>query len=464
MSVPSAVAQILQDRTAKQDYLAEDAAKVTEVSASGAPKDARVRSVLLSDDKGRLQTVLPEKAILDLDALNKILGRSLRALSQPEVEAVKQQVQWQEVPVLPELTGFPVVLDKRVREMDEVFVPSTQSGRYLGLSRRLFEAVMGSSEVLDIAVSLPELLINHDNIENDVDQIYQAIKSFTGLRISKRLEDTLELPPLPETAQRIIKLRVNSDAGISDLADIVETDASLAAQVVSWASSSFYAAPGKVRSVHDAIVRVLGFELVMNLTMGLALGKTLDVPKDQADCFTPYWEQSVWMATLCGSLASAIPKERRPEFGLSYLSGLLHNFGYLVLAHVFPPHFSLICRYAEANRHVDVEHCEHHLLGITREQIGSQLMYSWNMPDEVVTALRFQKYPYYTGENSQYSALLFVATQLLRSRGIGSGPVQPVPQSVWEHLSLTAEGAEEVVQELMGLSEEMKVLASSLSQ
>ncbi|OZG74239.1 signal transduction protein [Hahella sp. CCB-MM4] len=464
MSVPSAVVQILQDHTAKQDSLAEDVERVVEVSANGAPKDSRVRAVLLTDDRGRLQVVLPEKAILDLDALNQKLGRKLRALEKAEVDAVKQQAHWQEIPALPELTGFPVVLDQRLKGLEEIFVPSTTSGRYLSMSRRLFEAVMGQTEVLEIGVSLPDLLVNHDNSHHDLDQIHAAIKSFTGLRICQRLEDTLELPPLPETAQRIIKLRVDPNAGISELADIVETDPSLAAQVVSWASSSFYAAPGKVRSVHDAIVRVLGFDLVMNLAMGLALGRTLDVPEESPDGFTPYWEQSVWTATLCGALATAIPKEKRPEFGLAYLTGLLHNFGYLVLAHVFPPHFSLICRYAEVNQHVDVENCEQHLLGVTREQIGSQLMYSWNMPDEVVTGIRFQKNPYYSGENSQYSALLYVTTQLLRSRGIGDGPAQPIPQSAWELLHLSPEGAEEVMQELLGLSEEMKILATSLSQ
>lgn len=61
---------------------------------------------------------------------------------------------------------------------------------------------------------------------------------------------------------------------------MVETDPALAAQVVSWAASPYYASPGKIRSVEDAIVRVLGFDLVINLALGLALGKTLSLPKD----------------------------------------------------------------------------------------------------------------------------------------------------------------------------------------
>ncbi|WP_156509199.1 HDOD domain-containing protein, partial [Oleiphilus sp. HI0132] len=192
-----------------------------------------------------------------------------------------------------------------------------------------------------------------------LEQINQAIEKFTSLRIKQRLEDTLELPPLPQSAQEIIRLRSNPDAGADELADIIEKDPSLAAQVVSWASSSFYNAPGKIKSVHDAIIRVLGFDMVMNLAMGLALGRTLKVPKDEPKGYAPYWQQAMWLALGTTSILSKIDPTYRPSFGLSYLSGLLHNFGYLVLAHVFPPHFSLMCRYIEANPHLDSGYIEH---------------------------------------------------------------------------------------------------------
>ncbi|MDZ7922570.1 MAG: hypothetical protein U5M23_00620 [Marinagarivorans sp.] len=47
-------------------------------------------------------------------------------------------------------------------------------------------------------------------------QISASVQRFFQLRIKPRLEDTLELPPLPETARKIIKLRANPDADISD--------------------------------------------------------------------------------------------------------------------------------------------------------------------------------------------------------------------------------------------------------
>lgn len=55
-----------------------------------------------------------------------------------------------------------------------------------------------------------------------------------------------------------MRLRVDPEVTIDEITSVVETDPALAAQVMSWASSSYYAAPSKIRSVEDAIVRVLG--------------------------------------------------------------------------------------------------------------------------------------------------------------------------------------------------------------
>ena len=75
---------------------------------------------------------------------------------------------------------------------------------------------------------------------------------------------------------------------------------------------------------------------MINLALGLALGKTLSLPKDHPQQATPYWQQAIYTAAVIEGLTRAMPRAQRPEAGLTYLAGLLHNFGYLLLAHVFP--------------------------------------------------------------------------------------------------------------------------------
>jgi HD-like signal output (HDOD) protein len=251
-------------------------------------------------------------------------------------------------------------------------------------------------------------------------------------------------------------LRVDPYADARALSAIVETDPALAAQIVSWAASPYYGYGGKIKSVQDAIVRVLGFDLVSNLALGLALGKSLNLPKDSPQGFTRYWQQAIYGATAVEALVGCIRAQYRPTIGLAYLTGLLHNFGYLMLAEIFPPHFSSYCRLQEVNRTLSYAPIERFLLGVTRDQLASWLMGLWSMPEEVSTGLRFQNEADYDGDHCAYANLVFVAMRLLRQHGIGNAPLEPIPTEVFERLHLDPDKAAQVIRQVVDASAEIE--------
>lgn len=424
----------------------------------------QVRVVLLQDHRGRVQYVLPVNYLLDLETLHKQTERELMPMHPAEIVNATHRQSLKPIDGMPGFFLLPSIFELSVSLSKSCFV-------------EIF-AVEGS-ELQEIDVeSLKQLLLEQDfrvqalhccltpeqyqppvfDLEDDMGRVKNSLQNFTRLRIRQRLDETLEIHTLPRTAERIIKLRANPDATVNELTDIVEDDASLAAQVVSWAASPFYAAPGKIRSVQDAIVRVLGFEVVSNLAVGLALGKSLSLPRDTIAGITPYWLQSVYCSTAVEAISRQMSARHRPSHGLVYLAGLLHNFGYLVLAHTFPPHFSRICRYAEANPAISHVAIEHHLIGITREQIGAQLMQLWRMPEEVFIALRFQHEPDYDGEHCIYAHLIFMALRLLRQQGIGDAPLEPVPQPLFQRYGLDEERVIEAIRMVVE-SNEVRMIA-----
>ncbi|WP_148861538.1 HDOD domain-containing protein [Marinobacter fonticola] len=395
-----------------------------------------LRMVPLEDHEGKLQVICRKADLLDINRLNKKMGRDFRVISRRELCRIRERLGVELLPALPSLTGWSTIVDEAVDQQTVVTLSYKPGGPQIELPSEAFHVMTADARRMRLATPAAEIQVNLSEPQRDRQQLHSAIERFTNLRIRQRLEDTLELPPLPETAQRIIHLRVNPNAVMGDLVDIVESDPSLAAQVVSWASSSFYAAAGDVRSVHDAVSRVLGFELVMNLAMGLSLGKTLKAPEDEPDGYIGYWQQAIWQAQAAGVLSAMMRRGDRPSFGLSYLSGLLHNFGYLVLNQVFPPHFRVVCRNLEANANLDSSLIEHHLLGITREQVGAQLMENWGMPDEVVVALRHQKNPDYDGSHAVYAHLLRLGRQLLVERGVNLGTSAALEDDIYQYLGL----------------------------
>ena len=423
----------------------------------------RLRAAVLIDTLGRVQAFFPDDRLVDVDRLNNSLGRELRAIGLADMGRLRRKYQVREIPPLPSMTRFETAVDDSVETLEPIRFYSGQGHEDLQLSNEQYRQLLGRVRWLEFTQRLSDINVNRQSPDRDEDQLRHAVQNFTGLRIRQRLDDTLEIPPMPETAQKILRLRMNPNAEVGDLADIVENDPSLAAQVVSWASSSFYASQTPVSSIYDAIMRVLGFDLVMNLAMGLSLGRTLKQPRDQPEGFIGYWTQAIWVAQATSVVISLMPRRERPTFGLSYLAGLLHNFGYLVLAHVFPPHFSLICRYTEVNPHVPVEFVEQHLLGITREQIGGILMDLWNMPEEVVVAIRHQKNADYDGAHQGYANALCLARALLAERGIPLGPPQSIPDELYERLNVPRERLGEEMDALLENADQVASMAGMLS-
>ena len=454
MPVPA----VIEDLLTKQDIVFG----ITE-ALSGSGFFGNVKTTILQDENGKLQAVYSGDCILDVDALCQLTQRQLRVASPNAIQSICDPLKLERLTTVPTVLGLELIIDQRLLDSAELTLDSGCEQCFITMANEQFLRLIGDAQTGAYTVLESELETSSLDDVNDIDQITTAVANFTQLRIKQRLEDTLEFPPLPETAQRIIKLRVNPNADIQNLTDIVENDPPLAAQVVSWAASPYYAAPGKIKSVHDAIVRVLGFDLVLNLSLGLALGKTLSLPKDSAKGFTPYWEQAVYAATAVEALVGAIPAKERPTMGMAYLSGLLHNFGYLILAEVFPPYFSNICRYQEANPYSNHCHIEHHLLGVNRDQLGSWLMKLWDMPEEVSSALRFQNEADFDQENSAYANLLFIAMRLLRKHGVGDAPLADIPKELYERLHLDPEKAEDAIASMLESADELNMMASNLA-
>ena len=428
------------------------------------PPAQTVHLVVLQDSLGKVQLLIGQEQLLDLSQLCELMGRNLQGISLEDAKALQAQQDadpeagFASIP----LSSIPDYwVDQHLLELDTLYLNSGLPHVFIQVSKDEASKLIQTSNISQFCHNTAEL--NHRaKSEPGEQQISQAVSQFTTYRIKQRLDQTIEIPPLPDTAERIIKLRVDPNASIHDLSKVVETDPSLAAQVVSWASSPFYGAPGGIASVQDAVIRVLGFDLVINLALGLALGKALRLPMDGPKGVTPYWQQAVYNATMMQNLVQQMDCDNKPSPGLAYLSGLLHNFGYLVLNFVFPPHFSLISRYIEANPHVSHHIIEQHVLGVTREQISAWLMSVWQMPEQVLVALRWQMFPEYDGKHCEYSRLLFLSNQLLNSNGLGSDSNGRIPSELYNTMHLDPAKVAASVQHIISHGDELSEIANIL--
>ena len=415
------------------------------------------RLVLLHDAKGKVLALHPVESLLNLTALWKQADRKLQPIRSNDAKRFFGQDALKQESGRYKLLAMPVFHSPELLEHKTIEIVEPHSGLVFSAPT----AKISSGKSSTFAVSIDE--IEEMKPEgSDVEAITKAVERFTALRVKQRLEDTLGLPSLSPTVKKIIELRSDPEAGVQELVPVVKVDPSLSAQVMSWAASPYYAAPGKVASIDDAVIRVLGFDLVINMALGTAMGQMLNVPKTGPREGTPYWLQAVYNASLAEQLCRCMPSDIRPQPGIVYLAALLHNFGYLVLAHLFPPHFNMLARYFEANPHFPIYAIEQQILGLTREQIGSWLMTSWDLPEEVSTAIRYQNNTDYEGEYSHTVKLLNLANRMLREKGLSDGPVEPIPESIFVDLSIDRDKAAEKLAILIENDEDIRELTSIL--
>lgn len=420
-----------------------------------------VRSSVLEDTDGeRHLMAFPANCLLDMK-----LYPDMRAITPESKQTLLKRLRIQSVPALPDVLGYSLTVDQRCLDNEVLFTESGDPRWLLQFTADEFRELIESHDSAQLATfSIPLVSIRPNMTAADQDEleIKAAVETITSRRIRTRLAESIEIPPLPISAHNIIMLRSNENAAADELASIVESDPSLASQVISWANSPYYGLPGQIRSIDEAVIRVLGFDLTMNLALGLSLGKNLKMPGDGVFGYRSYWRESVVKALLMERLVKQIPAAHRPFAGLSYLAGLVHNFGYLVIAEVFPPYFSLYCRYQEANPHVPAIYIERFLFGITREQIGSFLLKTWGIPDEVCSAVRHLHNASYEGLHHEYANLLYLVNQLVQSNGeIQMGKL---PEALLNRLHLQRSAVEEAVENVASFSSELNSLAELLEK
>ena len=167
-----------------------------------------------------------------------------------------------------------------------------------------------------------------------------------------------------------------------------------------------------------------------------------------------------------------MPPRKRPRLGLAYLSALLHNFGFLLLGHLFRPEFEMLNRLVAVNPATPVVAMERQVLGLGEARqvigmgharLGAWLMKRWEMPEELVTALAEHHNEDYDGAHASYVGLVLLADRLLRRIDLGDGDGQQLPVQVLERLGLYEEVVDEVFNSVLAGREGLDAMAQQLA-
>ncbi|WP_158224615.1 aminoacyl-tRNA deacylase and HDOD domain-containing protein [Agaribacterium haliotis] len=397
-----------------------------------------VRACLLrhhhESEQNYVLVLIPTHHVLELSQLALHFGGHFDGLNPDQLPRALQRA-----PAMPGWQALNCYIDTSLFNYKTLYLDSGNPNDSIKLSLEDFKQAVAN---------MPHASFSHP-LRQSTKNLRQS-HDFNSRRLRQRLDETLELPIMRHSSEEILRQR-NAPRDSNALCRIVENDPSLALQVVSWASSPYYAAPTKVKSVRDAIDRVLGYDKVLNLCLCLASHNQVK-GLDQLQ-LELYAHNASLTAHCCTALAAQIRQGPRLELGLARMTGLLRNFGQLLIAELFPLYHRQIRRVERANVHIGQSGAQTEIIGVSGDALACYLFESWSLPEEIITALTEQHKPDYRGEHQRYAQLLRCASALLAEQGLVNGPLIAVDDELHQ-LGIRKEDADSVLEHCRILGEQ----------
>lgn len=392
------------------------------------------RTVLLRDAMGMVVAVVPLNTTIDFTRLRAWLKRDLRPVAGPEADRLFPDCAPRCHPPFGDLYGLNTIVERGLLELPQVYFEPGCPSSLVRVSGRDFQFLLGRASrgaFTELAKGAPGT--GGDAPADVVEQLARDsnYRPPSEEEVRRRLEQVYRLPAMPAVATRILALVADPNCTAKSLAELIEMDPSIAAQVIRYARSSFFGYRGTVDSIQAAITRVLGFDIVCNLAVGIAAGRVFRLPADGPLGLNAFWRHAVYAASLAQALVRHMPERVGLKPGTAYLAGLLHNFGILLLGHMFPPEYAFLNRLVAAYPETPLSVIERRLLGmggaqklisLGHAQMGGRLMRHWNMPPEVVAVTERHHDPAYEGEAADYVMLIRLVNALLARQGMGDEP------------------------------------------
>jgi len=233
-------------------------------------------------------------------------------------------------------------------------------------------------------------------------------------KIRFQVQELTELPAASPLVASLLEAVGNDDITIREFAALIRQEPSLVARIIGLSNSAYFGHSEPITSVEEAIFKSLGLQLAKSLALSIALvGSLGNHPK--ARCFDLYrfWSTSVLSATLARMLSSHVKCAPRPSSDDAYLAGMLHNFGMLPLAYLYPETTDNICQIATSDEEFAGRMRES--LGTDQYELGMLLARKWQIPDQVVAVIGHVGDHQYDGAYKPLVRLLHGVTQVVHA-------------------------------------------------
>jgi len=286
-----------------------------------------------------------------------------------------------------------IVTDVRMPGMDGTELLSRVRELYPGVVRIILSGQSDRDLTLKAAVSAHQYLSKPCDAESLKLTIMRAVAlkaTFTDPSLQALVSGAGTLPSIPSLYVELINRLEDPEGCPQDVANVIAKDPAMTAKILQLSNSAFFGLRRRVSDPRDAVL-YLGLDTLKALALSVKVFSQFTVRSVSRFSIEDLGKHTILTGILARKIAIAEGLKKN-DVEDSFMAGLLHDIGKLVLVSAAPGKYEQAMRFAEANG-VDRRDAEQKIFGTTHSEIGTYLLWLWGLPDSVVEAVAYHHSP-----------------------------------------------------------------------
>jgi putative nucleotidyltransferase with HDIG domain len=220
------------------------------------------------------------------------------------------------------------------------------------------------------------------------------------------------------------------DANVDEVVRLVSYDNTIAAQCLRVAASPLFGVALPPKSIKAAVISP-GLRRVETILLTCCLGQAFPSKKLVLDPVV-FWRHSLGCAMVCRKFSEKLGAADHEK---AYMSGLLHDIGFMVNCLVFSQEFTTAMERA-LHEEIPLDEAERFTMGVTHCETGRAPAEQWKLADDVIEVIAHHHAIEQSHKSQPLVALVHLSDLLCRMRGLGYGyyerhKVDLVSDSAW---------------------------------
>lgn len=231
----------------------------------------------------------------------------------------------------------------------------------------------------------------------DPDAIRAAIARASAFNISVKSEQIRKLivemdkiPSIPSVYAEIVEKFRHEDVGIDEIGEVISKDLGITTKLLKLVNSAFFGLRRQVCSPSEAAA-YLGIDTVKALVLGVNAFSSYEGAKISGLSIEKIWAHSLEVGNAARRI---IESENAPKaFGdESFVAGMLHDIGKVVLAINLPGEYQKVLARAEQEK-MPIFMAEEQAFGANHANVAGFVLSLWGLPTRVVDAITHHHEP-----------------------------------------------------------------------